>query len=105
MKGSDCNLSLTFKINLCGHIKSFTFQKLEFKLHREGDVLVITIHNLQKTKVKFVIIMECINLSVVPPNVICELKYSSCLGDLKPVCLHRASSSECSRGKSCNRGM
>jgi len=77
MKGSDWNLSLTFKIILCGHIKSFTFQKLEFKLHREGDVLVITIHNLQKTKVKFVI-MKCIKLFVVPPNVICGLKYSSC---------------------------
>jgi hypothetical protein len=78
MKWSDWNLSITFKIFLCGHIKSFTFQKLEFKLHREGDVLIITIHNLQKTKVKSVIIMKCIKLLVVPPNVICGLKYSSC---------------------------
>jgi mucosa-associated lymphoid tissue lymphoma translocation protein 1 len=30
-------------------------EKLEFKLHREGDVLVITIHNLQKTKMPIVL--------------------------------------------------
>lgn len=78
MKGIDWNLSLPFKIILCDHIKSFTFQKLELNLHREGDVLVITIHNLQKTKVKFVIIIEYSNLSVVPPNVIFRLKGSSC---------------------------
>jgi hypothetical protein len=89
-------------IILCDNIKSFTLQNLEFKLHREGDVLVITIHNLQKTKVKFINIMECINLSSVSPAVICRFfKDSGCFRRYQSLCLHKTSLSECSMGKSC----
>jgi hypothetical protein len=51
---------------------TFIFQKLKLELHREDDVLVITIHNLQKTKVNF-IVLRSMHVSQLSSNIILKI--------------------------------
>lgn len=53
------NFSFCFDPKRCEKTNNiyFTFQKLQLKLNREDENLIITIHNLQKTKVNFIILM------------------------------------------------